>query len=109
MILCIVMIDQDATNLVHTAATSLRDLMLGEPPQSPSPAQLTRPQPQPSPPQRQRTEIQTSRIPTSTKEYSSFDKKPEILHRKLFFVYSVTNRLVLVNYNCGIMNEMRSV
>ncbi|XP_026325517.1 katanin p80 WD40 repeat-containing subunit B1-like isoform X2 [Hyposmocoma kahamanoa] len=65
--------DQDATNLVHTAATSLRDLMLGEPPQSPSPAQLTRPQPQPSPPQRQRTEIQTSH---GTKDNSTFTTAP---------------------------------
>lgn len=82
------MIDQDGTNLVHAVATSLRDLMLGEPPQPPSPGQIARPLPQPSPPQRQRTEIQTSRIPTSTKEYSSFDKKPEILHRKLFSFFN---------------------
>ncbi|XP_049867902.1 katanin p80 WD40 repeat-containing subunit B1 isoform X2 [Pectinophora gossypiella] len=55
-------------------STSLRDLMIDEPP----PAPLTRPLPQPSPPQRQRPDTY-SRIPTYTN--TLMDKKPEVFHR----------------------------
>ncbi|XP_041971013.1 katanin p80 WD40 repeat-containing subunit B1 isoform X2 [Aricia agestis] len=65
---------EPTTKLETTVSTSLRDLMLDEPP--------PRPPPQPSPPQRYRAD-NYSRIPTSKEHYSAVEKKTEVFTRNI--------------------------